>query len=139
MKEKGHELQIVERLGFARCRMSIALPKNVEYVGSGQLNGTRIATSYPNILRSFLAENETAWRPRLIIVSPAMSSLPGLLSPSNPSPQGIRARIRDQHRGQGSGQALNTKFAAVHPYVTSLSAAGSLRQDRTSLRECFGG
>jgi ATP phosphoribosyltransferase len=57
VREKGHELEIVERLGFARCRMSIALPKSVKYRGPEQLDGKRIATSYPKILGTFLAEN----------------------------------------------------------------------------------
>ena len=33
VREKGHDLEIVERLGFARCRLSIALPKGVKYTG----------------------------------------------------------------------------------------------------------
>ena len=76
VREKGHELQIVERLGFARCRMSIALPKNVEYTGSGQLNGTRIATSYPNILRTFLTENEID--AEIHVISGSVEIAPGI-------------------------------------------------------------
>ncbi len=55
--EKGFDLQITERLGFARCRLSIALPKSEEYKGIGDLDGKRIATSYPEILGTFLHEN----------------------------------------------------------------------------------
>lgn len=55
--EKGHDLEIIERLGFARCRMSIALPKSEIYNGVGDLDGKRIATSYPEILGTFLQEN----------------------------------------------------------------------------------
>jgi ATP phosphoribosyltransferase len=55
--EKGHDLQIIERLGFARCRLSIALPKSEAYSGIGDLDGKRIATSYPQILGTFLHEN----------------------------------------------------------------------------------
>ena len=76
VKEKGHELQIIERLGFARCRMSIALPKNIEYTGSGQLNGTRIATSYPNILRTFLTENEID--AEIHVISGSVEIAPGI-------------------------------------------------------------
>jgi len=57
VREKRHELQIAERLGFARCRMSIAVPKSTEYSGPEQLGGKKIATSYPNILGSYLREN----------------------------------------------------------------------------------
>jgi ATP phosphoribosyltransferase len=55
--EKGHDLEIIERLGFARCHMSIALPKGEIYNGVGDLDGKRIATSYPEILGTFLHEN----------------------------------------------------------------------------------
>ena len=58
VREKGHKLQIVERLGFARCRMSIALPRSENYRGAKQLDGKKIATSYPNILGEFLSEKQ---------------------------------------------------------------------------------
>ena len=57
IREKGFDLQITERLGFARCRLSIALPKSEEYKGIEDLDGKRIATSYPEILGTFLHEN----------------------------------------------------------------------------------
>ena len=56
--EKGQDLEIVERLGFARCRMSLALPKAVRYRGPADLNGRKIATSYPNILGAYLKKQE---------------------------------------------------------------------------------
>lgn len=55
--EKGKKLQVVSRLGFARCRMSVAIPRNENYEGNTYLEGKRIATSYPNILRNYLEEN----------------------------------------------------------------------------------
>jgi ATP phosphoribosyltransferase len=55
--EKGQDLEIIERLGFARCRMSLALPKAINYQGPADLNGKKIATSYPNILRTYLEKN----------------------------------------------------------------------------------
>ncbi|HCK99589.1 MAG TPA: ATP phosphoribosyltransferase [Candidatus Marinimicrobia bacterium] len=56
--ERARSLTIVEKLGFARCRLSIAVPKNTEYSGPADLNGLSIATSYPNILRKYLAEKQ---------------------------------------------------------------------------------
>ena len=47
--------QSLERLGFARCRLSIAIPKNNDFPGPEYLNGKKIATSYPNILKKYLA------------------------------------------------------------------------------------
>jgi len=55
--EKARPLKIVERLGFAKCRLAIAVPKDCVYEKLSDLNGLSIATSYPNILRRFLAEN----------------------------------------------------------------------------------
>ncbi|MDD5766056.1 MAG: ATP phosphoribosyltransferase [Candidatus Marinimicrobia bacterium] len=55
--EKARPLEIVEQLGFAKCHMAIAVPKVFNYKGLSDLNGLSIATSYPNILRGFLDEN----------------------------------------------------------------------------------
>ncbi|HPC36096.1 MAG TPA: ATP phosphoribosyltransferase [Candidatus Marinimicrobia bacterium] len=55
--EKARPLKIIERLGFAKCRLSIAVPKDFNYEKLTDLNGLSIATSYPNILRRFLNEN----------------------------------------------------------------------------------
>ena len=48
--EKGFESNIVRRLGFSRCRLSLAIPKEVNYKGISWFQGKKIATSYPNIL-----------------------------------------------------------------------------------------
>ncbi len=58
LRESEYPLEIVYRLGFSRCRMSIAVPKEQNYNGLKWLNGKRIATSFPKILRTFLAENQ---------------------------------------------------------------------------------
>jgi ATP phosphoribosyltransferase len=55
--EKEKSLDIIQPLGFSKCRLSIAVPKNVEYSGLAYLNGKKIATSYPNSLRQFLKAN----------------------------------------------------------------------------------
>lgn len=54
--EKNKEVEVLEQLGFGKCRLSIAVGKNDVYNRSG-LNGKRIATSYPVLLRKFLTEN----------------------------------------------------------------------------------
>jgi ATP phosphoribosyltransferase len=56
--EKSTTLEIVNRLNFARCRMSIAVPRTEEYNGPQSLQGRRIATSYPVILQNYLNENK---------------------------------------------------------------------------------
>lgn len=55
--EKEKPVNIAERLGFSRCRLSLAVPKSVEYEGLQYFNNKKIATSYPNILSHFLKEN----------------------------------------------------------------------------------
>ncbi|MBL4624639.1 MAG: ATP phosphoribosyltransferase [Flavobacteriales bacterium] len=58
--EKQKEVKIVERLGFSKCRISIALPKEVENGDISYFEGKKIATSYPNTLRSFLTKNKVS-------------------------------------------------------------------------------
>ncbi|RCW90744.1 ATP phosphoribosyltransferase [Winogradskyella arenosi] len=52
--EKGNDLKIVERLGFSKCKVSIAVPKSSELKSLKDLDGKRIATSYPNTVNQFL-------------------------------------------------------------------------------------
>ena len=55
--ERGEDAEIISRLGFSRCRLSLAIPKEIDYQGVAWFNGKKIATSYPNILRKFLDKN----------------------------------------------------------------------------------
>lgn len=56
--EKNKEIKIVDRLGFGKCRLSIAIPKNQKYKGIQDLEGKKIATSYSVILSKFLKKNK---------------------------------------------------------------------------------
>jgi len=56
--EKAEDLKIVEKLGFSKCRVSVAVPKENEFNSSKDLEGKKIATSYPNTVKNFLAEKE---------------------------------------------------------------------------------
>jgi ATP phosphoribosyltransferase len=56
--EKGEDLEVIEPLGFSKCKVSIAVPKNQTFKGLEDLNGKRIATSYPNTVTNFLAKNK---------------------------------------------------------------------------------
>lgn len=55
--EKQQKVEILRRLGFSKCRLSLAIPKEIQYSGIEWFNNRKIATSYPKILASFLAEN----------------------------------------------------------------------------------
>ncbi|WP_242204694.1 ATP phosphoribosyltransferase [Aestuariivivens insulae] len=52
--EKGEGIEVTENLGFSKCRVCIAVPKSVNYSSIKDLEGKRIATSYPNTVQSFL-------------------------------------------------------------------------------------
>lgn len=54
--EKGEDAEIIKRLGFSKCRLSLAMPKDIEYSGIQWFEGKKIATSYPGILSNFLKE-----------------------------------------------------------------------------------
>ncbi|MDN4164825.1 ATP phosphoribosyltransferase [Cytophagales bacterium LB-30] len=53
--ETQSQADLVKRLGFSKCRLSLALPKAVDYQGVQQFDGMRIATSYPNLLNKYFA------------------------------------------------------------------------------------
>ena len=54
--EKKKNATIIKRLGFSKCRLSLAIPKEIDYQDISWFNGKVIATSYPEILKDFLAE-----------------------------------------------------------------------------------
>ncbi len=55
--EKGTDIPVIEKLGFSTCKVSIAVPKSFKYKGINDLDGKRIATSYPNTVQKFLKIN----------------------------------------------------------------------------------
>ncbi len=56
--EKGRKVDIVEHLGFGKCRLAVAVGRSESYDGVGYLNGRRIATTYPLLVRQFLEKNK---------------------------------------------------------------------------------
>lgn len=58
--EKNKDVDILEQLGFAHCRLSLAIPKEEEYTGPEYLMNRRIATSYPKLLTDYLKENKVS-------------------------------------------------------------------------------
>ena len=55
--ERQEDAEISKRLGFSKCRLSLAMPKDIEYPGLSWFNGKKIATSYPGILDAFMKSN----------------------------------------------------------------------------------
>lgn len=56
VEEKKFNVELIHKLGFGKCRLSLAVPKAVEYSGLSFFNGKRVATSYPAILSRFFNE-----------------------------------------------------------------------------------
>ena len=54
--EKKENADVVKRLGFSKCRLSLAIPKSIQYEDVSWFEGKKIATSYPEILKKFMEE-----------------------------------------------------------------------------------
>lgn len=78
VQERGYQVQVLMKLGFGGCRLSLAIPKNEEYNGLEYFNGKRIATSYPNILKRFFDEKGVSAEIHTIMGSVEISPAAGL-------------------------------------------------------------
>lgn len=76
MLEKDENVVIAKRLGFSKCRLSLAIPKNVDYPGPEYFNGKIIATSYPGILKKFL--NKHNIKSEIHVISGSVEIAPGI-------------------------------------------------------------
>jgi ATP phosphoribosyltransferase len=56
--EKPKDVKTIQKLGFARCRLSLAVPKDIKYPGTDYFEGKKIATSYPNTIKSYLKKKQ---------------------------------------------------------------------------------
>lgn len=56
-EERQEDAHVIRPLGFSKCRLSLAIPKAIDYTGISWFNGKKIATSYPGILRRFMNKN----------------------------------------------------------------------------------
>lgn len=74
--EKKEDATIIKRLGFSKCRLSIAIPKTIEYTGPEWLNGKKIATSYPVILNEFLLSKRL--KAEIHVITGSVEIAPGI-------------------------------------------------------------
>jgi ATP phosphoribosyltransferase len=74
--EKPKKVKIIQRLGFSRCRVSLAVPKNAEYTGAESINGKKIATSYPFTLQSYLEKKGV--RAEIHVISGSVEIAPNI-------------------------------------------------------------
>ncbi len=75
-EEKKEKAEILKRLGFSKCRLSIAIPKSVDYKGVEWLEGKTIATSYPVILQEFLQKNKI--KSEIHVITGSVEIAPGI-------------------------------------------------------------
>ena len=74
--EKKQPVEVVKKLGFSKCKLSVAIPRAEEYTGKNYLQGKRIATSYPTILADFLKVN--AINAEIHTISGSVEITPGI-------------------------------------------------------------
>lgn len=74
--EKNEDAEIVKRLGFSKCRLSLAMPKDIDYPGLQWFEGKTIATSYPGILLRFL--NENGVKANIHVITGSVEVSPGI-------------------------------------------------------------
>ena len=78
VEERGADVDIICRLGFGACRLSLAVPKSEAYDGPAWFNGRRIATSYPVILGKYLKANNIAAKVEVITGSVEIAPAVGI-------------------------------------------------------------
>lgn len=78
VEERGADVDIICRLGFGACRLSLAVPKSEAYDGPAWFNGRRIATSYPIILGKYLKANNIAAKVEVITGSVEIAPAVGI-------------------------------------------------------------
>jgi ATP phosphoribosyltransferase len=74
--EKKQNAEIIKRLGFSKCRLSLAIPKEKEYKNLSWFTGKKIATSYPGILTAFLKKN--AIKADIHVINGSVEIAPGI-------------------------------------------------------------
>ena len=74
--ERNEDANIILRLGFSKCRLSLAIHKETEYNGPAWFNGKKIATSYPGILQAYL--NKNGIRADIHVITGSVEIAPGI-------------------------------------------------------------
>lgn len=74
--ERQEDAEVIRRLGFSRCRLSLAIPKEADYTGVQWFEGKRIATSYPHILEDYLRRQGV--RAEIHVITGSVEIAPGI-------------------------------------------------------------
>jgi len=75
-EEKGEKADIIKRLDFSKCRLSLAIPKSVDYQDVKWFEGKKIATSYPEILSKYLKKNNI--KSEIHVITGSVEIAPGI-------------------------------------------------------------
>ncbi len=74
--EQNKKVTVVQKLGFSKCRVSLAVPKSVNTQGPSYFNGKKIATSYPNTVRKYFSERKI--QPEIHVISGSVEIAPNI-------------------------------------------------------------
>ena len=74
--ERNEDAVIVRRLGFSKCRLSLAIPKDIDYPGLSWFEGRKIATSYPGILKAFM--DKKGIKTNIHVITGSVEIAPGI-------------------------------------------------------------
>lgn len=74
--ERQEDALVIKRLGFSKCRLSLAIPKDIDYQGLRWFEGKKIATSYPRILKRFM--NERGIKADIHVINGSVEIAPGI-------------------------------------------------------------
>lgn len=74
--EKKEDAEVIKRLGFSKCRLSLAMPKDIDYTGVSWFHGKKIATSYPVILDDFLKKHGV--KAEIHVITGSVEVAPGI-------------------------------------------------------------
>ncbi|KAA6352206.1 ATP phosphoribosyltransferase [termite gut metagenome] len=74
--EKKEDVELIKRLGFSKCRLSLAIPQDVDYTGMSWFNGKKIATSYPVILAEYMKVHGV--RSEIHVITGSVEVAPGI-------------------------------------------------------------
>ena len=74
--ERNEDAEIIKRLGFSKCRLSLAIPKDVDYPGLSWFEGRKIATSYPGILARFMEKHDV--KTDIHVITGSVEIAPGI-------------------------------------------------------------
>jgi ATP phosphoribosyltransferase len=74
--EQNKKVTVLQKLGFSKCRVSLAVPKSVNTQGPSYFNGKKIATSYPNTVRKYFSERKI--QPEIHVISGSVEIAPNI-------------------------------------------------------------